>query len=337
MEFSIIVTAHNRKKFLNDAVKSVLRQTISRDYYEIILVKNFVDDVIDSELKVDNFNVVVSDAETVGAKISVALDLAKGDVIVFLEDDDVFEPTKLETLRKVFQDPCVGYYHNSYTIIDENGKNTANTLATSTISKPIQIGGVNQSFRDISVLNALEAPYYLSCISIKSNLLKKNVNKIINQQVAVDPFMFYIALESDYTLYIDNAVLTKRRIHSENNSVASDSTFKNFILRKKKFLEGTINGYRIIRAIAQRDSIVLYSEYRIYIGALVLMSITPYSGKLPFPFKKIVTFTLNSKLPLLLQLLTAYIISKLIPGLGGAVYFLYENRKLHKILYIKNF
>ena len=40
---SVIITAHNRKEFLLEAVNSALNQTLPKDEYEIIVVKNFQD------------------------------------------------------------------------------------------------------------------------------------------------------------------------------------------------------------------------------------------------------------------------------------------------------
>jgi len=39
---SVIVTAHNRREFLLDAVNSALNQTLPKDEYEIIVVRNFL-------------------------------------------------------------------------------------------------------------------------------------------------------------------------------------------------------------------------------------------------------------------------------------------------------
>jgi len=38
---SVIIVAHNRREFLLEAVNSALHQTLPKDEYEIIVVKNF--------------------------------------------------------------------------------------------------------------------------------------------------------------------------------------------------------------------------------------------------------------------------------------------------------
>jgi len=39
---TVIITAYNRRKFLESAIKSAINQTLPRKYYEIIVVKNFL-------------------------------------------------------------------------------------------------------------------------------------------------------------------------------------------------------------------------------------------------------------------------------------------------------
>jgi len=48
---SVIITAHNRRRFLLEAVNSALNQTLPKDEYEIIVVKNFEDERIDKFLE----------------------------------------------------------------------------------------------------------------------------------------------------------------------------------------------------------------------------------------------------------------------------------------------
>jgi len=48
---SVVVTAYDRKKYLLGAVLSALNQTISKDLYEVIVVKNFHDETIDQQLE----------------------------------------------------------------------------------------------------------------------------------------------------------------------------------------------------------------------------------------------------------------------------------------------
>ena len=45
---TVIVIAHNRREFLGEALQSIARQTLDRDRYEVLLVKDFHDSSIDA-------------------------------------------------------------------------------------------------------------------------------------------------------------------------------------------------------------------------------------------------------------------------------------------------
>jgi len=84
---SVIVPAHNRRKYLLGAVNSVLSRNFPRHLYEILLVKNFRDEAIDSKLQGWGVVNLYSDHRGLVAKIVEALGIARGDVISFLEDE----------------------------------------------------------------------------------------------------------------------------------------------------------------------------------------------------------------------------------------------------------
>jgi len=63
---SVIITAFNRKNYLLYAVDSVLNQTISKEMYEIIVIKNFEDAEIDRYLESKNVRNIKIDDMPVG-------------------------------------------------------------------------------------------------------------------------------------------------------------------------------------------------------------------------------------------------------------------------------
>jgi len=119
---SVIVTAYNRKEFLLQAVSSALRQTLPREFYEVIVVKNFEDDDIDGELKHMGVTNLSSNSVGLGAKVSEALEMARGDVISPLEDDDMFSSDKLEVVRSVFKRGDVVFLRNRRVFVDAKGR-----------------------------------------------------------------------------------------------------------------------------------------------------------------------------------------------------------------------
>ena len=66
---SVIITAYNRKKYLLGAVRSALNQTLPKDLYEVIVVKNFRDEIIDRQLGKWGVADLYSDDVSVGGKL----------------------------------------------------------------------------------------------------------------------------------------------------------------------------------------------------------------------------------------------------------------------------
>ncbi|MCL4383602.1 glycosyltransferase, partial [Candidatus Marsarchaeota archaeon] len=107
-KISVIIAAYNRKNFLYDAVKSAIDQTIDKKLYEIIIIKNFEDRKIDRLIKNSNISIkqILLKSKLIyypnGLLISKALKKSNGEIIVFLEDDDIFEKNKLQQVLKIF-------------------------------------------------------------------------------------------------------------------------------------------------------------------------------------------------------------------------------------------
>jgi glycosyltransferase involved in cell wall biosynthesis len=38
---TVILTAYNRRRYLEEAINSTLNQTLSKEFYEVIVIKNF--------------------------------------------------------------------------------------------------------------------------------------------------------------------------------------------------------------------------------------------------------------------------------------------------------
>ena len=55
MFISVILTAYNRRAFIMDALRSVLDQSLDRKSWELIVVKNYSDETIDSLLMENNY------------------------------------------------------------------------------------------------------------------------------------------------------------------------------------------------------------------------------------------------------------------------------------------
>ena len=109
---SVIITAYKRKEFIMDAIKSVLNQTLPRKYYEIIVVKNFIDSDIDKYINDNNIKNIFSNDISLSGKSVEAIKSSHGEIISFLDDDDMFYNNKLEYIYDLFKNNInLVYYH----------------------------------------------------------------------------------------------------------------------------------------------------------------------------------------------------------------------------------
>ena len=125
---SVIITAYNRKEFLIDAVKSAINQTLKREFFEVIVSKNFDDLAIDTFLRKNGIICMRFEECLSGEMLLSSALVAKGEVISFLDDDDLFTPDKLERVYDIFinnKNVCV--HRNEIRYIDIGG-NSARAL-----------------------------------------------------------------------------------------------------------------------------------------------------------------------------------------------------------------
>ena len=266
---SVIVTAHNRREYLRDAVDSVLNQTI--DDYEIIVVKNFKDE-IDDYLKENGVKSVLVGDQTQGMDVISGLKEARGEVISFLDDDDLFLPRKLEKVKEVFQDEEVGYYHNAFENFLER---TPNNLDKIHIKKDYDYTIIDnqEKLKKFKFMMNADTEINSSSISIRRSLFNNSFPYLEKINHAVDVFMFYLALMSEKKIVVDPEVLSLYRIHSNNTWFYMNDDFENWLKHKKSYMEKEIEDYitmlNMIKSSPFENIFInkrLYFRFKIKIG-----------------------------------------------------------------------
>lgn len=196
---SVIIVAHKRKTFIKTALDSVLNQTLQERNYEVIIVKNFVDEVIDNYISTKSVRSFFLEDETLSGKLSFAIRHSNGNILCFLEDDDLFLKNKLERVFFIFTSEEIDYFHNQYYAINENGNR---------------------------IKFKFETPdFNLSCISIRKKIININLLAELNDNIVVDSFFYYTNIEYGGKFSISNEILNCYRVH---NSISNSSMFGSF-------------------------------------------------------------------------------------------------------------
>ncbi len=210
---SVIITAHNRREYLLNAIKSVINQTLDKKYYEVIVVKNFNDDIIDKFIEENKIKSILSDKISLSGKILEALKMCKYSIISFLDDDDMFFNNKLENVNKIF-DGNIVYYHNGEESIDDNNK---------------KLNFSNNS-----------PDFNMSSISIKKDIINENILGKVTH--SIDTLMYLFALNSGEKIYLDKKILTYYRIHNSiTHNFDNLDSYINFNIRS---YNNVINSYK---------------------------------------------------------------------------------------------
>ncbi|WP_048812779.1 glycosyltransferase family A protein [Acidilobus saccharovorans] len=242
MQVSVIVTAHDRRRYLPHALRSLEMQTLPRDRFEVIVVKNFEDKESDEIIRRNGWKNVVTDVVPLGGKIAIGLEEAKGDIITFLEDDDMYREVRLEKVYKVFTlHRDVIYFHNEQVLIDERGDVISDeslfpavrdrgdyVIRSSLLSKVERKMGVCY-YQLLPLLKAFGPGLGLNNSSIAVRRGVVSADKLKDIEITVDIELFASALKykgEASTLYFTGKPLTYFRVHEDNaSSIAFNTAF----------------------------------------------------------------------------------------------------------------
>ncbi len=122
---SIITPSYNSEKFIEETIKSVIKQTYNN--WEMIIVDDCSTDktceIVNSWIVRDKRIKLIRKQENSGAADSrnIALENSKGRFIAYLDADDMWLPNKLNKQVKFMTDMKCGFSCCSYEVIDSKG------------------------------------------------------------------------------------------------------------------------------------------------------------------------------------------------------------------------
>ena len=250
---SVIVTAYNRKEFLLEALQSAVNQTLKRDKYEIICIKNFNDQKIDKYLK-DNEIISIVGGGTIGKYLYLATKKAKGEILVFLDDDDLISKDKLERVNFVFSRYKIGFYHNSSIQGEKFEDRFSLQKDNLQIINPAKI-----KLKEMRI-----ATFNLSSIAVKKDILDKHINELRGIITSQDSFMLLISLIEKSNIFIDNSKYTFYRLHDKNVSY-SKSIEKHLKFNKELELPALIYQLNLAKAYNSKAA-------KLFLKCLVFMT-----------------------------------------------------------------
>ena len=242
MFISVIITAYNRKNYILNAINSALNQTLNKDKFEVIVVTNFRDKNItelQSDLKIKHL--YLQDG-TVGRFILEGLKISTGDIITFLDDDDLYDCNRLDTVYKLFNNfPEVNYYKSNLALIDSFG----NLLPVT--GKKKCYGGLYSKSKLVGNGNVQKLQLNLSSTTVRKYVFSPFIQILPEMTVGQDVWLYYMALAYGGLMYLDCTPLTYYRIHNFQTTNINNEI--------NHFLEGYKSIYKLEKKINDSDTL----------------------------------------------------------------------------------
>lgn len=206
MKVSIIIPAYNSMKFLPETLASVWQQTFT-DFEVLIIDDGSLDDIKEWVSQIDDarLKLVCQANQGASAARNNGIRAARGEYIAFLDADDLWMPTKLEThVSYLDKNPDVGLVYSWTAITDAQGKPTGRVM------KPTDEGDI---LRKILVRNIVVCPSV-----VVRRCCFDEVGFFIDSLRFNEDWEMWIRIASQYHFAVIKETLVYYRQHANNTS-----------------------------------------------------------------------------------------------------------------------
>lgn len=249
-----LVTAYGSCPHLGAALGSVAAQTLAPTDYETVLVTNLPEERIPWPRPTEGARrrVVRSGEAAKGRFFADGLRGCRAPIVAFLNDDDLWAPSKLERVLEVFRtNPSIGFYHHGVRYIDAQGQptNPRRGLAPRAASDatgrlilppyPRSLGTLGLGFND-------------SAIAIDRRLALGSIDLLEQIDASEDTFLFYTALSASAGLFADDRPLTDYRSYGASSSAGGSGPPEERARRLRREFAKRLETYGVIERMVAR-------------------------------------------------------------------------------------
>lgn len=219
---TVIIQSYNRPKYLIEAIDSVRKQKTEYKV-QLIVVKNYPDSEIDTVLDTEDTMNILSTDNTLVGKIKTGLEHSSGEIVLLLDDDDLFKEDKVQTVVNEFKNNSrLIYFHNFFDEIDGSGK-IRDPILMRAARKDIVIDTSNFRKRHKKELFFFYSFYNNSSISIR----RKQFMEVFQHYpefhtTPSDMNIFFTSCATGLDVKFSKLKLNLYRIHSQNVTFSND-------------------------------------------------------------------------------------------------------------------
>jgi glycosyltransferase involved in cell wall biosynthesis/cytochrome c-type biogenesis protein CcmH/NrfG len=225
---TIAIPTHKRPSYLREAIKSALQQNFDSSTYEILVVSDghhSETKAVINEFYSNRMRFIQKEHSGAVDTRNRAIDEAKGDYILWLDDDDILEPTTLSTyLKTLSQHPHADVIYGILEYFDDLTGNTLRYFEPS-----------DWSIKPETLLGALSG----GCrIPNPATLIRKSayqeVGKYDRNFKRAHDYEFWSRAASSLSFKKCNSIVCRYRVHTDNMSVGDgvDLSYESLIIRK---------------------------------------------------------------------------------------------------------
>jgi glycosyltransferase involved in cell wall biosynthesis len=226
---SILINNYNYAPYLRHAIDSALGQTYTN--IEVIVVDDGSQD--DSRQIIESYGdkIIPIFKENGGqaSAFNAGFLRATGDIVCFLDSDDLFHPQKLESVVEAFsKHPEIGWHYHPLKFVDQQGK----TLAEETYPTSSRIYDVRAQLKRGKLRGCLPLDSIAtSCMSFRHTLLKRILPMPEEIRITSDDYIKYAALGLTPGFILLEEVASQR-LHGSNHYTQSPKENPNSQKRK---------------------------------------------------------------------------------------------------------
>lgn len=218
---TVLLTAYNRRQYLRAALDSALHQTLTPASFEVIVLANFDCSEFATPGRV---RFVRDDSPRAGQTLARGLREARGRVVTFLDDDDLYDPGRLERVARSFGAvPGLTFYHNGYSLFTQGDPSDRPPSEVERASA-LPTGSTAHSGRQLTAflrfLSARNRERNLSSSAILRDTGLRFLTYLEQIEGHTDTFLLFVGLASHGVLAFDPESLTRVRRHAANSSSA---------------------------------------------------------------------------------------------------------------------
>jgi len=223
-EVAVVVGAYSRERYLPYAVKSVLDQTLARERYEVVVVKNFRSAKLDRELTDAGVILLFDEERQIGRWLRHAIGLTRAPIVTFCDDDDELEPDRLEKMLDVFATHRdLGYYRNRVNVIDVDGRaiptdrwrDHERDAGFDTLGPVYRPRDRKSDLIDLASRQT-HASFGTSTMALRRELLDGELGDAFERTQLEDLYLFLTGVLSPCGVYLDDRRLTRYRYYAGN-------------------------------------------------------------------------------------------------------------------------